>query len=111
MLAPKIDEGTQTKLRNSGSPGERLAACAWLQVYPRADALPWLAGCLGGEKPFIGYHAAVALLAAARDPNVDAQEVLDAIKRAQAFLELSEANSDRAKVLAQAEQEARARIS
>jgi hypothetical protein len=110
-LAPQIDEATRMELQNSGSPGERLAAVAWLQVYPRADALLWLADRIGAEKPFIGYHAAVALLAAARDPSVDAKQVFDAVKRAQAYLEPSDAGTDRAKVLAQAEQEARARMS
>lgn len=108
-LAPQIDEGTLQGFQNSGSPGERLAAVGWLQVYPQENALLWLADRIGAEKPFIGYHAAVGLLAAARDAKVNAQKVLEAIKRAQGFLEPSDAGTDRAKVLAQAEQEAKAR--
>lgn len=109
-LMPQIDEETRKELQNSGSPGERLAAVAWLQVYPWADSLQWLADRIGAEKPFIGYHAGVALLTAARDRNVPAQQVLDAVKRAQSFLEPSDAGTDRARILAQAEQEARARL-
>jgi len=109
MLAPQIDEATRKDLQNSGSPGERLAAVAWLQVYPWADALSWLADRIGAEKPFIGYHAGVALLTAARDRNIPAQQVLEAVRRAQSFLEPSDAGTDRARILAQAEQEAKAR--
>jgi hypothetical protein len=109
-LAAQIDEETRMDLQKSGSPGERLAAVARLQVYPQMDALFWLADRIGAEKPFIAYHAALALLAAARDPNVSAQQVLEAVKRAQAFLEPNDAGTDRAKVLVQAEQEARAQM-
>ena len=109
MLTPQIDEAMRKDFQNSGSPGERLAAVAWLQVYPWADALQWLADRIGAEKPFIGYHAGVALLTAARDRNIPAQQVLEAVKRAQSFLEPSDAGTDRAKILAQAEQEVKAR--
>ena len=109
-LAPQLTDEMRSALQKSGSPGERLAAVAWLQVYPRVDELPWLAERLGAEKPFIGYHAALGLLTAARDPNIDSRKALDAIKKAQSFLEPGDAGTDRAKVLAQAEREARNRI-
>ena len=80
-----------------------------VQVYPWADALQWLADRIGAEKPFIGYHAGVALLTAARDRSIPAQQVLEAVKRAQSFLEPNDAGTDRARILAQAEQEAKAR--
>ena len=54
-------------LRASPSPGRRLAAIASYQVAPDYDSLEWLVDRLGKEKPFVGYHAAVALLTAAQD--------------------------------------------
>jgi hypothetical protein len=48
------------------TPGERLIAAAFLQVLPRADYLEWLSERLSEKQPFLAYHAAVALLAAAR---------------------------------------------
>jgi hypothetical protein len=53
------------RLKNSASAGERLAAVSFLEVKPHAEMIPWLADRLIGEKPFIGYHAALALDAAA----------------------------------------------
>jgi hypothetical protein len=53
------------RLKNSASAGERLAAVSFLEVTPRAEMIPWLADRLIEEKPFIGYHAALALDAAA----------------------------------------------
>lgn len=50
----------------SDSPGLRLAAVSILETVPRTDHLMWLARRLPAERPFIGYHAALALLAAAR---------------------------------------------
>ncbi len=37
-----------------------------MQVQPDPQKFEWLADRLGIEKPFVGYHAAVALLTAAR---------------------------------------------
>lgn len=53
-------------LKPSRFPGERLAAVTFLQVQPDAGSLKWLANCVCAEKPFFGYHAALALLYAAR---------------------------------------------
>ena len=53
-------------LASSTSPGQRLAAVILLQSIPNPDYLTWLAERLKAEKPFIGYHAAVALLTAVR---------------------------------------------
>lgn len=59
-------------LMNSDSPGERLAAIAALQVRPDYEALTWLGDRLRTEKPFVGYHAAVALVQAARSSDAPA---------------------------------------
>jgi hypothetical protein len=50
----------------SKSPGERLAAVTALQVAPDPEYLEWLGDRMAAEKPFVGYHAAVALTGAAR---------------------------------------------
>lgn len=53
------------ELAASPSPGKRLQAIATMQVLPDYDMLDWLAERAGTEKPFVGYHALVALNAAA----------------------------------------------
>jgi hypothetical protein len=53
-------------LMGSESAGQRLAAVSILEAIPNADHLPWLAERISVEKAFIGYHAAIALLNAAR---------------------------------------------
>jgi hypothetical protein len=57
---------------NSASPGKRLMTIAALQVDPDYDMLGWLAERLAVERPFVGYHAAVALLLAVRAPKAKA---------------------------------------
>ena len=57
------------ELTSSASPGQRLAAIATLQVKPDPTYLRWLAERIGVEQPFIAYHAAIALLYAARALN------------------------------------------
>lgn len=61
------------ELTKSASSGERLVAIATLQVKPDPAYVPWLGERIGFEKPFLAYHAAVALLYAARtlDPSHD----------------------------------------
>jgi hypothetical protein len=54
---------------NSNSPGKRLMTIAALQVDPDYDMLQWLAERLPVEKPFVGYHAVVALLQAVQAPK------------------------------------------
>jgi hypothetical protein len=56
------------ELAASSSPGKRLQAIAALQVAPGYDMLNWGADRIKAEKPFIGYHALVALIEAAKDP-------------------------------------------
>jgi len=55
------------ELTQSPSPGRRLQAIASLQVVSDFDLLDWLADRIRVEKPFLVYHALVALNAAARD--------------------------------------------
>ncbi len=50
----------------SAMPGTRLLAIASMQVSPDYENLDWLADRLKPEKPFVSYHAAVALVVAAR---------------------------------------------
>jgi hypothetical protein len=72
-----------SELAGSDSPGLRLAAVSTLEALPQADRLDWLAERLPAEKAFIGYHAALALLTAARMLDVeDLPEVRDAVARA-----------------------------
>jgi len=68
------------ELRSSESPGQRLLAIASYQVAPDYDALEWLVERIAAEKPFVGYHAAVALVVAARDQR--AENNLDDLQRA-----------------------------
>ncbi len=45
----------------SHSPGEKLAAVSILECFGNAKYLEFLVELIGSEKPFIGYHAALAL--------------------------------------------------
>ena len=53
-------------LADSKPNGDRLAAIAVLQVYPRADYIDWLGAQCLDRQPFLAYHAAVALLTSVR---------------------------------------------
>lgn len=94
------------ELTNSESPGERLAAVAILQVRPNPDYLEWLATRLAEEKPFIGYHAGVALLVAVR--NLDRSDygtkLQQAIQKAKESVARKK-DTDRYRVLSDAEKE------
>ena len=93
------------ELIRSTSPGERLAAIATLQLAPRPDYLSWLAERFRTEKPFVQFHAAVALLSAARvlDQSYvsDLKHAIDSAKEAIR----EQKGSDRWKVLEAAERE------
>ena len=93
-------------LVSSKSPGERLAAVAILQVRPDPDYLDWLAARLADEKPFIGYHAAVALLVAVRrlDPPYQAK-LQAALQKARNAVGQRPKDTDRNRVLSEAEKE------
>ncbi len=57
--------GIRYELAAAPSPGRRLQAVACLQVFSDYEMLDWLAERVCREKPFISYHALVALYAAA----------------------------------------------
>ncbi|HZI20143.1 MAG TPA: DUF4062 domain-containing protein [Pyrinomonadaceae bacterium] len=97
-------------LARSSSAGQRLAAISILQAIPNPEYLLWLAERLRTEKPFLGYHAAVALLSAVRSLHAShASELRDAIATAKRELEegfgASAKNSDRLSVLNEAQNE------
>jgi hypothetical protein len=62
----------------STSAGDRLMAVAILQSIPKEECFPWLSERLGLEKPFVGYHAAIALLAAVRTISPTNRKILEA---------------------------------
>jgi hypothetical protein len=64
------------ELSKSDSPGQRLAATAFLQIQPNAAYLDWLTTRIPLEKPFIQYQMALALLKAVRDLSVDERAAL-----------------------------------
>jgi hypothetical protein len=66
------------ELTTSRSPGMRLAAVSTLQAIPNTRFLPWLAERIEQEKPFVGYHAALALLSAARTVELSALATVEA---------------------------------
>ncbi|HEV7503671.1 MAG TPA: hypothetical protein VGS07_02040 [Thermoanaerobaculia bacterium] len=84
-------------LMRSDSPGERLAAITCLQVHPSRESFDWLSDRVASEKPFIGYHAAIALLYAVRSGF--GSEALKAVRRAKRSLGPELAETDRAKIL------------
>jgi hypothetical protein len=59
------------ELVESKSAGHRLAAVATLQAVPDVAYVDWLGARIRAEKPFIGYHALVALLSAARSLDIN----------------------------------------
>jgi len=69
------------ELSVSPSPGHRLQAIASLQVIPDYDDfLDWLADRIDTERPFVSYHALIALITSATDERAPAH--LPAIERA-----------------------------
>jgi hypothetical protein len=86
---------------NSVSPGKRLMAIAALQVDPDYDMLDWLADRLPVEKPFVGYHALVALLLAIRAPKAEAflPAIEAAVKKARSGQGTIGSDTDRIRTL------------
>lgn len=101
--------GLLDEFAHSESPGRRLAAIAILQMFSRAEYLPWLAERLDNpalEKPFVGYQAAVALLEAVRAlPAEDAPKLREALATAKVLAQKLPDDPDRLQVLALAESE------
>lgn len=94
------------ELAASEHPGERLAAACALQAIPNANQLDWLAERICVEKPFVGYHAALALLYAARLlPAEQLERVETALDEADACSRRLRADADRSTTLRYAREE------
>ena len=75
-------------LIGSESSGQQLAAVSILEAIPNPAYLLWLADRIAMEKPFIAYHAAVALLSAARSLSAsNCDNVQEAIHQARQNLD------------------------
>lgn len=92
------------ELARSPSAGERLAAVATLKEIPDPQYLTWLADRVGVEKPFLAYHATVALLQAAHKlAEGDLGRIRDAIQTAQRTIQaLKQKDLNQVRVLEQA---------
>jgi hypothetical protein len=105
--APKV-QGLLSSLQQSSSAGERLMAIAVLDMFPDANQLDWLAERMNPEqeKPFVSYHAAVALLDAVTNlPAENCAKLRAALGRAKVLALRLRGDSDRVTVLRRAEQE------
>lgn len=93
-------------LAKNPNPGSRLPAVSLLEAKPDPNSLDWLAERVTPEKPFIGYHAALALLMAARALGAEfTTDVRKAIEKAREQLGPGLQNTDRARALAAALQQ------
>lgn len=90
-------------------PERRLVAAVLLQVTPQREHLDWLGQRLSEKQPFLGYHAAVALLAAARSLDCShSGEIGSAIALGLKLLG-SKIGTDRYRTLSAAQEELKAR--
>lgn len=89
------------ELAASPSPGKRLQAIAALQVVPDYEMLHWLAERPANEKPFVGYHALIALLQAARGPLASAhrEALVESLAVARASRSSFRTDTDRERTL------------
>jgi hypothetical protein len=98
--------GFLPELTHSASPGRRLVAITVLQVIPTVDYITWLAERMVVEKPFVAYHAAVALLAATRTlPETDLDAAAAGVVQAREGAQNLRRDSDRDVTLRLAEAE------
>ena len=107
IMASKV-QGSLSAFQQSNSAGERLMAIAVLDMFPEADHLLWLAERMDPEqeKPFVAYHAAVALLDAVTNlPSGDCAKLKAALDEAKKLALRLKGDPDRLHVLARAEQE------
>ena len=94
------------ELLASDQPGDRLAAVCALQAIPTDGHLDWLGERVCVERQFIGYHATVALLAAARAlPLERLSQVAAALDRAEECSQRMRTDTDRATTLGYARRE------
>lgn len=94
----------------SKSPGRRLVAIAALQVEPDYEMLTWLAERLRAERPFVSYHALVALLSAIRaqgsvDHRATIEEAVRLVLRDKGVIG---SDTDRAQMIAEIEKATKA---
>ena len=105
--APKV-QGLLASFQQSSSAGERLMAIAVLNMFPDANQLDWLAERMDPEqeKPFVSYHAAVALLDAATNlPTENCAKLRAALGKAKVLALRLSGDPDPMTVLRRAEQE------
>jgi len=100
----KLGAQVLPRLTRSTSPGERLVAIALLHRAPAKTMVRWLGQRLSVETPFVGYHAALALGAAARMLSRDCRPSIQrAIDQGFAALGTAGAWTDRASALLDAQ--------
>ena len=107
ITAPKV-QGSLSAFQQSSSAGERLMAIAVLDMFPEANHLAWLAERMDPEqeKPFVAYHAAVALLDAVTNlPSEDCAKLEAALAEAKKLALRLKGDPARLNVLALAEEE------
>jgi hypothetical protein len=101
-------QGLLSSLQQSSSAGERLMAIAVLTMFPDPNHLDWLAYRLDPEqeKPFVAYHAAVALLEAVINlPTEYCATVGTALSKARELALRLKGDPDRITVLRRAQEE------
>ena len=100
LAYPLLSELTESTPRDGGRDervGERVAAIALLEAIPNERHIEWLADRVCQERPFVGYHAGVAMLNAVREFKATHRDRLRAaVKRG---LGCVSETSDRGKVL------------
>jgi hypothetical protein len=107
ITAPKV-QGSLSAFQQSSSAGERLMAIAILDMFPEANHLAWLAERMDPEqeKPFVAYHAAVALLDAVTNlPSEDCAKLEAILAEAMKLALRLKGDPARLNVLARAEEE------
>ena len=107
IAAPRV-KGALSDFQQSSSAGERLMAIAVLDMFPEANHLAWLAERLDPdhERPFVAYHAAVALLDAVTNlPSEDCAKLTAALAEAKRRALRLKGDPDRINVLSRAEEE------
>lgn len=86
-LGPSLSQHIDV-YKSSGSPGSRLAAVAMMQMEPRKLDLSWLVDRFRVDKPFIFYHAALALQNAANEATpANSAGLYEAAKEAMTIVE------------------------
>jgi hypothetical protein len=100
LAYPLLSELAKSTPRDGGRDervGERVAAIALLEAIPNETYIDWLADRVCQERPFVGYHAGVALLNAVREfKGTHRDRLRAAIERA---LGCVSETSDRGRVL------------